>query len=306
MSDEIDEDPSLVEQQTRAQDPEAQPRRRWSRLGAHKKRLWAAAVLAVAAVVVAVVVTGSGSSQVQPAHADSPIPAQRFDALLAGVPESGDALGSPAAPVTLEFFGDLECPTSREFALDALPSLIDTWARDGKLRIEYRSLETATRQPATFTRQQVAALAAGMQGKLWYYVEDFYGTQGREGSGYVNEAFLRGLAEHTPGLNLARWSRNRTDPPLAAQVAFDEQTAAYRGFRSTPSFLIGRTGSGRMRALSRFSVLAAAAFNEAIEGVLTSATHPRSSQTAAAGHGGRLDAAYHTERQPQAGAGGGC
>jgi hypothetical protein len=33
--------------------------------------------------------------------------------------------------------------------------------RPGKLKIEYRSLETATREPETFHTQQLAALAAG-------------------------------------------------------------------------------------------------------------------------------------------------
>ena len=110
--------------------------------------------------------------------------------------------------MTLQFFGDLQCPNSKEFALLTLPTLVQRWVRPGKLRIEYRSLETSTREPPTFMLQQIAALAAGMQDRLWYYVEYFYYEQGVEHTGYVNEGYLDKLAEQTPGLQLERWGTN--------------------------------------------------------------------------------------------------
>jgi protein-disulfide isomerase len=39
--------------------------------------------------------------------------------LLAGIPQSGNVLGAPTAPVTLQYFGDLECPVCRAFTLSA-------------------------------------------------------------------------------------------------------------------------------------------------------------------------------------------
>ncbi len=41
--------------------------------------------------------------------------------LISGIPQSGNVLGNPNAPVTLQYFGDLECPICREFTLGALP-----------------------------------------------------------------------------------------------------------------------------------------------------------------------------------------
>ena len=104
----------------------------------------------------------------------------QVDALLAGVPQSGNVLGDPKAPVTLQYYGDLECPICKEFTLGALPSLIQKYVRAGKLKIEYRSLETATREPETFKSQQIAALAAGKQNKMWHYLELFYHEQGQK------------------------------------------------------------------------------------------------------------------------------
>ena len=41
--------------------------------------------------------------------------------LVAGIPQSGNALGNPTRPITLQYFGDLECPICKEFTLGALP-----------------------------------------------------------------------------------------------------------------------------------------------------------------------------------------
>src|ERR1035441_9298838 len=82
--------------------------------------------------------------------------AQTVNALVAGIPQKGNVLGSPTAPVTLQYFGDLECPICKDFTLGALPTVIQKWVRPGKLQIEYRSLETATREPETFKLQQIA------------------------------------------------------------------------------------------------------------------------------------------------------
>lgn len=161
---------------------------------------------------------------------------------LNGIPQSGNRLGDPNAPVTLQYFGDLECPICRYFELGVLPELVSRFVRTGRLKIEYRSLETATREPEVFRTQQVAALAAGRQDKMWYFVELFYREQGEEDSGYVNESYLQGIARQVPGLNLARWTSERADPALANQVASDAQVANNEKFTGTPSFLIGRRG----------------------------------------------------------------
>ena len=121
-------------------------------------------------------------------------------------------LGDPKAPVTLAYFGDLECPICKEFTLGALPTILQKWVRTGKLKIEYHSLETATHEPEVFKTQQVAALAAGKQDKMWYFLDLFYHEQGEEDTGYVTESYLQGLAQQVPGLNLAHGRATATTP----------------------------------------------------------------------------------------------
>jgi protein-disulfide isomerase len=205
-------------------------------------QLGAAGVVAIIVIAIALAVSSSGGGGSNHVTAKGSAQADKVRAevvsLLAGIPQSGDVLGSPKAPVTMKYFGDLECPICREFTVGALPSLIANFVRKGQLKIEYRSMETATRNPTVFQEQQTAALAAGKQNLMWYYVELFYHQQGPEGSGYVTPTFLRERAEQVPGLNLVQWEAERHDPSLATQVEADETVAGEQGFEGTPSFLV--------------------------------------------------------------------
>jgi protein-disulfide isomerase len=160
--------------------------------------------------------------------------------LLAGIPQRGNTLGDPRAPVAVQYFADLQCPFCRRFTLGTLPSLIRNYVRGGKLKIEYRSLETATRDPEAFKAQQVAALAAGKQNKMWNFIDLFYHEEGRENSGYVTERYLQELAQQVTGLNLIAWTAARNDAQLANTITGDARAARNAGVRSTPSFLIRR------------------------------------------------------------------
>jgi protein-disulfide isomerase len=207
-------------------------------------RRLAIVVAAVAAALAVIVVTaGGGSSPPRPGGPHAITTARAVSALLAGVPQRANTLGQPAARVTLRWYGDLECPFCKEFALGALPSIVRRWVRGGQLKIEYLSLETATREPKVFQAQQVAALAAGTQDKMWNFIETFYREQGEESSGYVTERYLRGIAGQIPGLNVALWSEDRHDPRLAAQVLAEGLAATRARFSGTPTFLIGVSGT---------------------------------------------------------------
>jgi protein-disulfide isomerase len=226
------------------------------------------AVVVVAIVVVLIATGGKSKSGIPKSKAEITSTTTEVSNLIGGIPESANVLGSPTAPVTLEYFGDLECPICKAFTLKALPTIIPKWVRTGKLRIEYHSLETATREPEVFKTQQVAALAAGKQDKGWYFIETFYHEQGEEDSGYVTESYLQGIAKQVPGLNLAQWSADRNDQELANDVTTDAQAANANGFTGTPSFLIGHSG-GAMKKLEYTSTPENPAFvNEAVENVL--------------------------------------
>jgi protein-disulfide isomerase len=189
---------------------------------------------------------------------------EELAALLADIPQSANALGSVTAPVTLQYYGDLECPYCRDFTLEALPSIISRWVRPGDLRIEYRALQTATREPEVFLAQQAAVLAAGKQDKAWQFIETFYREQGEEGSGYVTDRFLEGIAREVSELNVSQWNRDRGDRQLAEEIAADADAAETAGLHGTPSFLIGRRGG----VMTPFTRTDATSIGAAIEALL--------------------------------------
>jgi protein-disulfide isomerase len=208
---------------------------------AWRERLAARGSLAAAALAIALA-GGCGSSHGAREHtaaiAQSRATAAEVSSLLAGIRQQGSTLGDPKAPVTVEYFADLQCPFCRKFTLLVLPSLIRRYVRSGELKIEYRSLETATHYPETFRAQQIAALAAGEQNKMWNFIDLFYHEQSRENSGYVSERYLQGLAQQVPGLDLVGWTAARSDPELARHLASDARAAFANSFNSTPSFLV--------------------------------------------------------------------
>jgi protein-disulfide isomerase len=223
----------------------------------------------VVAIVVILIASGGGTKKVASHSKQANATVQQVSGLIGGIPQNGNTLGSPTAPATLQYFGDLQCPGCKQFTLGTLPSVIPKFVRTGQLKIEYRNLETATREPEVFRTQQVAALAAGKQQKLWYFIDLFYNEQGEEGTGYVTEAYLRNLAEQVPGLDLTKWTGDRSDATLANQVAGDAQAANNAGFTSTPSFLLGKTG-GAMKQYEPTSYTDPSGMSQAIEKLLKS------------------------------------
>ena len=198
------------------------------------------AVVGIVAIAIAVAIgtSGSGSSPPPPSAKTT----KEVNTLLAGIPQSGNVLGNPKAPVTIQYFGDLQCPICQEFTLGAYPTIVEKYVRSGQVKVQYRSMKTATREPTVFLEQQAAALAAGKQNLMWHYVENFYHHQGAEGSGYVTPAFLKERAQEIPGLNIAKWEEERHNPKLTEEVEKDVEASGENGFNGTPSFLLVKAG----------------------------------------------------------------
>lgn len=195
---------------------------------------------AVVVVAVAVAISSSSGGNSSPTKV-SAATSQHVYSLLSGIPQSGQTIGSPSAKVTVTEFGDLQCPICRDFALSAEQQLISNDVHNGKVKLVYKSLPTATlngSNPSIFSTQQAAAYAAGQQNKAWDYILLFYHQQGQEGTNYVTPTFLQSLAHNIPGLNYSTWLAASKNPNLAAQVTTEQQQATARGFNSTPTIVV--------------------------------------------------------------------
>src|SRR5437764_10195762 len=125
---------------------------------------------ALVVVAVAIAISTSGGNNTAPPATSSAAKQQAstVNSALAGIPQSGATIGNPNAKVTVTEFGDLECPICREFATGAEQQLIANDVRSGKVKLVYKSLETATGSapnPNVFPTQQAAAYAPGKHGK---------------------------------------------------------------------------------------------------------------------------------------------
>ena len=193
---------------------------------------------------------------------------KRIAALFAGIPQRGAVLGNANAPVTLQFFADLECEEARQFVLGALPFLVRNWVRRGKLRIIYRANPEETTWWDIYNRQQAATLAAGRQGKAWNFLDFFYHEQGPEFTRYATAHFLDAIAAEVRGLDIARWARERHDPALTRHLKRDRVIARRYSIHFTPAFMVGLTGRAP-KPLLDYSLTESTAFDDAIEGALT-------------------------------------
>lgn len=226
--------------------------------------LGGAVAIAVIVIVVVIVVSssGGGGSAIKPESAAAKTAVKHVKSLLAGIPQSGNTLGKPGAPVTITEYGDLECSVCDVFATPTSftnpegeqgsgweDQLITDYVRTGKAKFVYRSLETASSENPdsnAFEQQQVAAEAAGLQGKEWYFVELMYNQQGAEGSNYVTEGYLQGIAKQIPGLNFKKWMADRKLASLKTELATDNEqgTNADGDEPQTPTVVIsGPKGS---------------------------------------------------------------
>jgi protein-disulfide isomerase len=203
-----------------------------------------AIAIAVIVIVVAIVVSSSGggnSGSVTPQSPEAKTAQAHVKTLLAGIPQTGNTLGNPNAKVTITEYGDLECsicdvlatPTSfknpeGEAGSGWEDQLINTYVRTGKAKLVFKSLETASGSNPdanAFEQQQVAAYAAGLQGKAWNYIELMYNEQGQEATNYVTESYLQGIAKQIPGLNFNKWMADRKLASLKNMLSVESQQA---------------------------------------------------------------------------------
>jgi protein-disulfide isomerase len=154
---------------------------------------------------------------------------------LKGIPQNGLILGDPSAKVTLAEFGDLQCPVCKGFAEEVVPEVIDSKVRSGEAKLEFRNFTIISEES---TPAAAAAIAAGMQGRGWNFVELFYRNQGIEASGYVTDEFLTEIAKGAGVADLAQWNKDRTSGPVLRQVQSETAEAESLGLSGTPSFVI--------------------------------------------------------------------
>src|SRR5690242_14987085 len=205
------------------------------------------AALAVAAALIAVAILQTRSSSNGNPAGPSGTSAAPIDALLRGIPQQGSVLGRAGAPVTLIEFADLQCPACKVWEESTLPTLVRRYVREGRLRIEFRGAAIVGPDSVTALRYLAAARA---QGKMWPFILNAYAHQGTENA-WVSPAALEAIGREV-GLDPQRLTADANPPATTSQL----MEWARDGIRSTPTLVIGSTGSGRYAPIALQSLSA--------------------------------------------------
>jgi protein-disulfide isomerase len=223
-------------------------------------------VLAAIGVTLGVALTGGSSKAVPPARGSlvNALPgAADVQRLLQGIPQRANVLGSQSAPVTLVEYVDLQCPYCQQFETQAMPALIESYVRTGKVKIEIRPI--AFIGPDS-QRGRVAAIAAGEQNKLFNFAQILYLNQGAENSGWLSDQMIVSAAASIPGLNVSSLLANDRSDTVNAQAGTYDKQAAEDNVRATPTILVGKSG-GTLRPVA----LAAPSDKQSVVSAITAA-----------------------------------
>src|SRR5436305_14107980 len=184
----------------------------------------------VAAVGLAALGSGAMLYQAKRPHL-RPIPENKGLPETAGA-ESPHIRGNPNAPVTLEEFGDFQCPPCSSFATFTEQLLKEY---DSRLRIVFRNFPLPAHEHAR--EAALAAEAAGFQGKFWEMHDTLY----REQSSWSKAPNARELFESyagTLGLNMDQFKKDMDSDKARERVDSDHALGDSLGVKVTPTLFI--------------------------------------------------------------------
>ena len=159
----------------------------------------------------------------------------------ASLPSSGRALGDPAAPVTLDVWGDFQCPNCKNFAQTVLPQLVDKYVATGKVRVVYHDfivIDSATGGHESADAANAARCAAD-QGEFWVFQDWLWANQGPEGTGAFSNVRLLQIGAQA-GLDM-RTFQPCVDADTHAAAVQAESASASTSMPGTPTVMLNGT-----------------------------------------------------------------
>jgi len=143
--------------------------------------------------------------------------------------------GPRDAPVTLEIYGDFQCP-SCALASKAIDELQNEYK--DKLKVIFHEFPLEMHQHAVAAA--LAAEAASVQGKFWEMHDMLYQYQSvwanTTNANYLFESYAESL-----GLDVARFRADRQSADVRMHVMEDGKNGETRGVKNTPTIFINGT-----------------------------------------------------------------
>jgi protein-disulfide isomerase len=144
--------------------------------------------------------------------------------------ETGHVLGPADSPVTLEEYGDFQCPPCGK-----LSEPINQLQKQHNLRVIFR--EFPLPMHAHSREAAAAAEAAGLQGRFWQMHDLLF----KEQAAWSNAPDVRALFSAYAGLlqvDVEQFKRDMDSPAVMQTVEADSQRGAGLGVRTTPTIFL--------------------------------------------------------------------
>ena len=146
--------------------------------------------------------------------------------------ESLHARGPADAPVTLEEFGDFQCPSCATVS-DVINKLEQDYGP--RLRVIFREFPLEMHSHAV--EAALAAEAAGLQGRFWEMHDMLYQYQTVWSKVSDVSHFFDAYAQSL-GLDVERFRTDSQSPALRARVISEGEMGVSRGVKNTPTLFI--------------------------------------------------------------------
>lgn len=199
----------------------------------------------VAAIVVAGVLIGiqqsstkstSASTYQKAFTADLP----NVDRMLNGIPQHGQALGNPKAPVSIVEYMDYKCPVCGAASRNLVPSVISDYVRTGQATITLRPVEVI--DPKQSVNGAFAGLATAPQNRMWYFTELILRNQGDETQPWLTNTVLTDAAT-TAGVDISAWTpvfngQGVVTQYFTIQNQWSQDTSSAGLREATPTFVV--------------------------------------------------------------------
>jgi protein-disulfide isomerase len=140
--------------------------------------------------------------------------------------------GQPGAPVTLEEFGDFQCPSCATEA-EVISKLEQDYGP--RLRVVWRNFPLAMHAHAL--EAALAAEAAGLQGRFWEMHDLLYKNQEVWSKALDVRPFFNMYARSLR-LDVERFAKDSTSDEVKARVVSDGEQGVSRGVKNTPTLFI--------------------------------------------------------------------
>ncbi len=191
-------------------------------------------------VIIAVVALVTAGVAAMVYHAKTDVAPAPVAAVAAGAnPSATPAPENPAhargprdAPVTLEIYGDFQCPPCALVSkgIDELQQQYQ-----GKIRIVFHEFPLEMHKHAK--EAALAAEAAAIQGKFWEMHDELYENQPSWAEAAKVHPLFDSYAEAI-GLDVARFRADRIAPDVRLRVITETEAGDRRGVKSTPTLFL--------------------------------------------------------------------